>query len=267
MFRSALALTLVVILSTLANTLPLVEPVEEVMVQKQASKVEVIGGKGIDIIQAPYQVSIQLKGKHHCGGCLIADDLVMTAYHCFWNTEVFTIKIRVGSTYSDKGGQLVDVEDMIGHKDYDHKWAVNDIMIIRLSEKVELSDSVKVLPLASMEKAAGTKAFASGWGQTSETNSVLPLHLQGAEVDLISREQCRHEYSVDDIADNNICTSTEGKDTCKGDSGGPLEVNGELIGIISWGTGCNRKPGVLTSVPAMSDWIEKTKTEIYQDYE
>ena len=62
------------------------------------------------------------------------------------------------------------------------------------------------------------------------------------------------------ITDNMFCTYAEGKDACQGDSGGPLNwidpKNGQahLIGITSWGTGCNRKdfPGVYTKVCAIA---------------
>lgn len=43
----------------------------------------------------------------------------------------------------------------------------------------------------------------------------------------------------------------------QGDYGGPLVVDGTLIGLASWGLGCARPnfPGVYTSVPAFRDFI------------
>lgn len=61
-----------------------------------------------------------------------------------------------------------------------------------------------------------------------------------------------------------ICAGTEqgGKDTCFGDSGGPLTCpqNGtrQLAGIVSFGAGC-AKPnyaGVYARVTAVRDWIK-----------
>lgn len=53
-------------------------------------------------------------------------------------------------------------------------------------------------------------------------------------------------------------------DTCRGDSGGPLmyfsplKNQYEIIGIISYGTGCGQENhgGIYTRVSAYIDWIE-----------
>lgn len=44
----------------------------------------------------------------------------------------------------------------------------------------------------------------------------------------------------------------------KGDSGGPLTVNGKLIGLVSWGMGCasTEYPTVYTRVTEYVHWIE-----------
>ena len=52
-----------------------------------------------------------------------------------------------------------------------------------------------------------------------------------------------------------------GKDTCKGDGGGPLVCKGELQGIISWGgreCGAVGETGIYTKVCKFNDWLENT---------
>jgi len=61
-----------------------------------------------------------------------------------------------------------------------------------------------------------------------------------------------------------ICAGgEEGKDSCKGDGGGPLvcQVGGswQLAGIVSWGVGCGEKdiPGVYVKVSQFTHWIRE----------
>lgn len=48
------------------------------------------------------------------------------------------------------------------------------------------------------------------------------------------------------------------RDACVGDSGGPLQLDGKLLGIVSYGFGCAvpGKPGVYVNVAEVRDWIE-----------
>jgi len=67
----------------------------------------------------------------------------------------------------------------------------------------------------------------------------------------------------DDISDVNVCT--DGADSCKGDSGGPLIApeNGRyaLIGVLSWGIDCGPLyPEVYARVTAVKNWIQNEVT-------
>lgn len=59
-----------------------------------------------------------------------------------------------------------------------------------------------------------------------------------------------------------VCAGGDGKDTCKGDSGGPLidQETGHIIGITSrssWPCGCGRHPGLYGRVSSYIDFIQK----------
>ena len=48
------------------------------------------------------------------------------------------------------------------------------------------------------------------------------------------------------------------KDSCAGDTGGPVVCNDELQGLVSKGVGCARRnsPGVYTKVCYFTEWIK-----------
>lgn len=103
---------------------------------------------------------------------------------------------------------------------------------------------------------------ALGWGQTDrDDEDSRSDNLQEVKVLLKSRRKCRDQYGqklsgIDFITEAMVCAGGFGKDACKADSGGPLIVAGKLAGIISWGDACGTmRPGVYTSVAAISTWI------------
>lgn len=46
------------------------------------SDLRIVGGFGIDIEMAPYQISLQRRGQHFCGGSIINPTTIVTAAHC-----------------------------------------------------------------------------------------------------------------------------------------------------------------------------------------
>lgn len=121
----------------------------------------------------------------------------------------------------------------------------------------------------------------TGWGTTKEAGSTS-CELQEVDMPVISNAACKANYSNEMISETMMCAGyAEGlKDSCQvrpftksttntfffnqGDSGGPFITQRkgsskyELIGIVSWGTGCARPgfPGVYTRVTSHLDWIK-----------
>lgn len=59
------------------------------------------------------------------------------------------------------------------------------------------------------------------------------------------------------ILPNHICTDANGLGTCSGDSGGPLEYKGQLVGITSFGNTCaGGIPDGFERVLFYKKWIE-----------
>ena len=75
---------------------------------------------------------------------------------------------------------------------------------------------------------------------------------------VLSNHDCRNAYPGE-ITSRMMCLGflEGGKDSCKGDGGGPVVCNGVLQGLVSWGHGCagRTRPGVYTKVCEFNDWI------------
>lgn len=86
--------------------------------------------------------------------------------------------------------------------------------------------------------------------------------LRSVLMPIVNRKVCEKAYKPGPvILESMVCAGAEGKDTCFGDSGGPLAVDGKLVGVVSFGLGCGdgKYPGVYTSIshPEIQSFIKK----------
>ena len=85
-------------------------------------------------------------------------------------------------------------------------------------------------------------------------------HLQFVEVNVFSHEECQDYWNgLNTVNDGHICVGEiNSAGACNGDSGGPLAVDGFLVGVTSWGFwGCfPLRPSVYTSIEYFRDWID-----------
>lgn len=65
------------------------------------------------------------------------------------------------------------------------------------------------------------------------------------------------EYSVLVKKESHLCYGSYGKDSCYGDSGGPLASANTLYGIVSFGQNCGIVSGVYEKVSYYRRWIER----------
>ena len=83
---------------------------------------------------------------------------------------------------------------------------------------------------------------------------------KGIELRIIKENDCQNAYPGL-ITSRMMCIGCleGGKDSCKGDGGGPVVCHGELQGIVSWGYKCGERnrPSVYTNVCKFHDWIAR----------
>lgn len=145
----------------------------------------------------------------------------------------------------------------------------NDIALLRLAELAVFNDFVQpiCLPLMPAERSTsydGKRFVVAGWGQTEEAQQSRYKLFVG--VSGVPEQTCRQQYPEANIDQTQVCAGgMVNKDSCRGDSGGPLmyvgQRNGEgvlyLGGVVSFGKKCGLEgvPGVYTRVNQYIEWI------------
>ncbi|ALC42080.1 CG34458 [Drosophila busckii] len=227
-----------------------------------AELTRIIGGQFAAPAQFPHQVSLQLKGRHTCGGSLISENFIVTAAHCTIGQSPSQMRAIVGTNDLGAGnGQTLDIAQLIIHPQYNPQSQDFDMSLIRLATPAKLGAAVQTIQLAAADAnyAADTLATISGFGAINQ-NLQLPNRLKYAQVQLWSRDFCNAQ-NIPGLTDRMVCAGHPSGQvsSCQGDSGGPLTVDGKLFGVVSWGFGCGAKgrPAMYTYVGALRSWIKQ----------
>ncbi|XP_072398605.1 trypsin-1-like [Diabrotica undecimpunctata] len=225
----------------------------------------IVGGNDTTIEKHPWIVSIQFLRVHFCGGALVDEETVITAAHCF-NDVSGRITIVAGTADLTQEGTSIKVQSILIHENYNPDVAPfdYDIAILKLSEKITFSDKIQPinLPVEDTAVPEDTPVSTAGWGLTEEGGATTSDILLEINIKIINWQTCKELLQDEsEVTERMICAGylKGGVDTCQADSGGPLELNGTLIGIVSWGRGCGEAdyPGVYTHVARFRSWIKQ----------
>lgn len=213
----------------------------------------------------PYMVSLQSYQRHECGAVLVAPDVVLTAAHCTNGNAVKAVLNRLDLTNdAEAGSETIDLNYYEKHPDYVLSSSRHDLALYKLTASTNLSPIV--INQDSNLLVDGMTLTVMGFGDLG--NFQYPTTLQEVQVNYMTFEACQNYEDPmrqgisyrSSLYSDMMCALADGKDACSGDSGGPLVATGTntLVGIVSWGIGCARMPGVYARVDAMFGWIAET---------
>ncbi|XP_031327726.1 CLIP domain-containing serine protease 2-like isoform X2 [Photinus pyralis] len=252
----------------------------------------IVGGSKTSIFDYPWMALLGYKEgddvKFRCGGTIINENYILTAAHCFQEKPVV---VRLGEhnidtpidceTMSmDKAYKVcappvqdIAIAELIPHPQFSSSLKSNDIALIRLAQPVNTSvETAKpiCLPVTNESRNrnyVNDNFIVTGWGLT-ERKQPSPEKLK-VDLPVLSISNCTSTYkllSVNIDANQQFCVGGQiKKDSCNGDSGGPLQnvvsyqndIRFTQYGIVSYGPrSCGQGlPSVYTRVDYYTDWI------------
>jgi len=258
------------------------------MIEKQPKKNSrlprqgrIINGTKAEYIRWPWQVSLRVWNGfnrsyiHKCGAALLSRTWVITAGHCVKTEKLKSIQLVLGEydmyNYREEFPEhTAKIRRKIIHPKFEPVSLENDLALLELISPVKLKENIIPACLhKDREYLVGQRGWVTGWGITSEEGSLSPV-LRELEVPILSNRECERLYSraghPQHIPLIFVCAGYKegGRDSCDGDSGGPLSVELEdgrwyIAGVVSWGIGCGEvnQPGVMVRLAQYTDWIQQ----------
>ncbi|XP_063833966.1 phenoloxidase-activating enzyme-like [Ostrinia nubilalis] len=258
---------------------------------------KITGGSATNVDQYPWLTLIEYARSDNsiallCGGALISSRYVLTAAHCITgsilkngtpknvrlgeydssHTGPDCILVEGGGEDCTEGIVVLPIEKSIPHPEYNPITKRNDIGLIRTQRAAPYTDFIRPICLPVVDITVtpppNFKLWAAGWGAINSTvkKSSIKLHV---DLPFVSQRECQPSYVKPglkaDLWNGQLCAGGEaGKDSCRGDSGGPLMFENEklydMLGVVSFGPSpCGKEdaPGVYTKVYAYVDWIRE----------
>jgi secreted trypsin-like serine protease len=180
------------------------------------------------------------------------------------------IKVRLGEWNTQSTNEVFlhkdfSAEKVTIHQKFNNKSLHNDIAIIKLSKEVKFEPHIRPVCLPKPNQSFTNQwCVTTGWGKNAFEGGQYANILKEVTVPVVDSDICQEALRKTKLGHNFVLHSgflcaggQEGRDSCKGDGGGPLvcqqnDGSYTLAGLVSWGIDCG-EPGV----PAVYCNVEK----------
>lgn len=240
----------------------------------------IIKGENASLRDFPWQVSIQNRDGHICGGSIISKRHILTAAHCLTRKEIEVYGGGDGNIWRvDKLGKI---KNITSHDNWIRTRKLNDIGVIEFEEDIVFSETIQPIRfISNFTITKSVKAILTGFGVVIDPNInreiKFPNELQKVELELAANfsdskfwpkvlgtyySEKYDEYGASAFADIPNRVFSDRKGGCYADSGGPLVIKNKneyiQIGIVSkLIDGCGVAT-VFTDVSNHYQWIQAT---------
>ncbi|XP_011504811.1 PREDICTED: chymotrypsin-1-like [Ceratosolen solmsi marchali] len=226
----------------------------------------IVGGTDADIREFPYIASLRKvsTNEHFCGATIITNWHLLTAAHCFLSEtdKLDMFRVYTGtSNSSDISGPSYKIAYVDLHPKYNGKITptgshAHDIAIITVWRPIEFNEFQNKAKLPTRNSLANEKGYISGWGSKDYPSDETSEQLQKAKMSIVDQDKCSKMVDFI-IKPEQLCAfQSIGIGSCIGDSGGPLIINREVVGISSFNLPCARGlPDIYTDVYNYLDFI------------
>lgn len=218
----------------------------------------VVGGTSVPAGKYP-DVALVVSPMALCTGTLIAPTVVLTAGHCI---DTQPKEVLLGSVdYTKPEGEVIAVKSATAYPSWETELDVGVLVL-------EHASKARPRPIASActvkDLVNDARVTLVGFGLTSAAGTGDNSKLHETKL-VVTDATCTDDG---DGCEANVAPNGEfvaggaGKDSCFGDSGGPIYLDNALIGVVSRGIGTQAQPcgggGVYVRADAALAWIEKT---------
>jgi secreted trypsin-like serine protease len=225
-------------------------------------QVRVVGGmKVTNNTEYPY-IAFPM-GDKNCVATLFHDDLLITAANC--GTAFDKGVFLGGVTIDGKTSQKVKVLQTIKHPKFNSETNEYDIMILKLGKTFTSIPKVKLNFYDPVLPKVGELLDVLGYGATSKTQYYSDT-LQKARILAAANDRCDQYRWFNN--ETMVCTwfPAGGRDSCDGDSGGPilLKNSNMQIALVSYGLECGNRefPSVNTRISAYQMFIRTVMCQV-----